>query len=98
MSGAPRDVGPGVPPTMRREAACWGKSPDLWFPERYGVREVAQAKAICGACPVKDDCLAWALVHERHGVQGGLTPIERGALGGVTYCDNKYRKRVGVAA
>ncbi|TMR13807.1 WhiB family transcriptional regulator [Nonomuraea turkmeniaca] len=36
------------------------------------------AKAICAGCPVRGDCLRWALEHgERWGIWGGLNPRER---------------------
>lgn len=57
-------------------AACVGKDPDLFFPV-YEVDEAA-AKAVCDGCPVKDDCLQWALdTNEPHGIWGGLNDRER---------------------
>lgn len=45
-------------------------------PERE-LRE-AQAKAICAVCPVRTECLDWALsVREPHGVWGGFSESER---------------------
>lgn len=38
------------------------------------------AKTVCRACPIKLQCLDWALQHEDHLVWGGMTPDERGAL------------------
>lgn len=36
------------------------------------------AKAVCRGCPVRSECLAYALAaRERAGVWGGLTPDER---------------------
>ncbi|MEU4229440.1 WhiB family transcriptional regulator [Nonomuraea sp. NPDC026600] len=36
------------------------------------------AKAICANCPVREECLRWALHHKEHwGVWGGLNPRER---------------------
>lgn len=44
--------------------------PDLFFAE--SPAEVEQAKAICGACPIKEQCLADALERrEPWGVWGG---------------------------
>ena len=43
--------------------------------------QVAQAKAICAGCPVRRQCLAFALrTHQVHGVWGGLTEQERHPL------------------
>ena len=48
------------------------------------ARDRRYAKRVCGGCPVREACLRMALdaergtgVYERHGVFGGLTPIER---------------------
>lgn len=41
----------------------------------------SQARALCGACPVRSDCLDYALgVRERHGIWGGLNELERRLL------------------
>lgn len=43
--------------------------PDLWFPEQGSG---AVARRICGACPVRVDCLTYAIDnHEEFGVWGG---------------------------
>lgn len=40
--------------------------------------EVAEARSVCGPCPVRSDCLEYALIaDERWGVWGGLTAPER---------------------
>ena len=67
----------------RSAAACLSADPELFFPISYSGRaleQVAQAKAICAACPVRRDCLAFALQTEQaHGIWGGLTEQERAA-------------------
>ena len=65
----------------RTLAACQFADPDLFFPISSsgpaGV-QVAQAKAICAGCPVRQQCLAFALrTHQVHGVWGGLSEQER---------------------
>ena len=47
-------------------------------------RDRRHAVGVCESCPVREACLRMALdaergtgVYERHGVFGGLTPIER---------------------
>ena len=47
-------------------------------------RDRRYAVGVCGGCPVREACLQMALdaergtgLYERHGVFGGLTPIER---------------------
>ncbi len=43
--------------------------------------EEEQAKRLCGSCPVRVLCLAFAVEHgEAFGVWGGLNPEERRAL------------------
>ena len=60
------------------QAACQGQSPDKLF-----VRGAEQnkAKQVCGACPVRTECLAEALDNNiEWGVWGGMTERERRAL------------------
>lgn len=61
--------------TWHLEAACKNEPTDVFFQD---VGESSQAaKAICATCPVVDDCLEWALKHEKDGIWGGMSPIER---------------------
>jgi WhiB family redox-sensing transcriptional regulator len=60
------------------QAACRGQQPDQLF-----VRGAEQnkAKQVCGACPVRTECLAEALDNQiEWGVWGGMTERERRAL------------------
>jgi hypothetical protein len=42
------------------------------------MRQIAQAKAICGACHVRQECLEFALSHDQvYGIWGGTTPEDR---------------------
>ena len=66
----------------RAEAACLRSGMDgrLWFPDRSRGKGVADALRICAACPVKKDCLEYALTApERHGIWGGMLEHERRA-------------------
>ena len=55
---------------------CRGVEPEVFFP--VSDEDAWRAKEICGACTVRDDCLAYALSHrERYGVWGGTTEKER---------------------
>ena len=72
----------------RDQAACKGQG-DLFFPPpmtdpRLEVgkwERFAKAKAICAECPVRDECLEWALDTELpHGIAGGLTENERNRI------------------
>lgn len=61
-------------------AACGNAiDPEIFFQdhERDLVR-LAQAKAVCATCPVRAECLQYALDEEIwHGMWGGLTERER---------------------
>lgn len=79
-----------VPAGLRRDrpwvrgALCMGADPEVFFPDGTGapaLRDESRAKAICAACPVRRDCLDWALgVGEADGIWGGTTPHERRLL------------------
>jgi WhiB family redox-sensing transcriptional regulator len=63
------------------QASCKGQ-PDLFFPpfgERPHTREAreAQAKEICAACPVQQECLWFGRRHHEYGVWGGENELER---------------------
>lgn len=60
----------------RRDAACRGRASWMFFPARGDHRTLAAAKKVCGACLVRDECLA-ANIGERDGVYGGLSARER---------------------
>lgn len=58
------------------DGACRTADPDLFFSFHPG-----QAKAICAGCPVKAECLEYALDgRELYGVWGGLSQTELAAL------------------
>lgn len=70
--------------TWEDRAACAGMPLEAFYPrenERIWDARVAQAKKVCEGCPVKMDCLAWALeIDDRWGILGGYTATERRAL------------------
>jgi len=57
---------------------------DIFFPagSRYQVAiQAMEAKRVCGACPVRAECLDWAVeTRQDAGVWGGLTENERAEL------------------
>ena len=66
------------------KAACRGPESAVFFPptwpERRDERELreARAKTICADCPVRAECLDFALrIREPHGIWGGRTEAER---------------------
>lgn len=68
----------------RSLAACRSADPDLFFPissSGPSAAQVAQAKAVCAGCPVRRECLAFALrTQQVYGIWGGLTEQERHPL------------------
>jgi WhiB family transcriptional regulator, redox-sensing transcriptional regulator len=74
--------------TWQQKAACRGpQATSVFFPpstaERKDEKEAreARAKAVCGRCAVRRDCLEYALdSKEAHGIWGGTNEVERKAL------------------
>ncbi|MDA2813629.1 WhiB family transcriptional regulator [Nocardiopsis sp. RSe5-2] len=64
-----------------RQGACRQYDPELFFPVSTagpGSQTTSLAKAVCRSCPVRQECLRWALrAGEADGVWGGTTPEER---------------------
>lgn len=77
--------GKEVPDTSwTKDASCRGHDPNLWFPTGGSTweerKQIRTALDICRQCPVKEQCLNYALRHEREGIWGGRTQREREAL------------------
>lgn len=73
-------IGIQVPITEERPwvvfSACKDAEPELFFPATY--EDSREAVAICNSCPVRIDCLEYALeARERFGIWGGMTPKQR---------------------
>ena len=52
------------------------------------LEQIRTAKGICWLCPVKRECLEWALATDQQaGIWGGLTEDERRTLRGVARRD-----------
>ncbi|MFI6950292.1 WhiB family transcriptional regulator [Streptomyces sp. NPDC050422] len=68
----------------RTHAACRDEDPDLFFPigsTGPALVQTEDAKAVCHGCPVREECLRWALENGQDaGVWGGLGEAERRAL------------------
>ena len=63
----------------QEQALCAQTDPEAFFPEKGG--STREAKRICRACGVRDECLEYALEHdERFGIWGGLSERERRKL------------------
>lgn len=72
------------PQHWRDRAACHGYPTDWWFPNGTVSNsvEVRQARAICQDCPVRGECLDWAIrTHQPAGIWGGMGVVSRRRLG-----------------
>lgn len=68
----------------RYSAACRDVDPELFYPagtDGPALLQIAKAKTVCRHCPVRAQCLAWAMANsELYGVWGGMSEDERYAL------------------
>ena len=69
----------------RHHAACRGTpDPDIFFPignTGPALEQIEAAKEICLPCPVRMECLEWAIeTRQDSGVWGGLSEDERRIL------------------
>lgn len=75
---------PDDPQEWRDRAACRGVATELFYPNGRQRGDQMQAIAICEACPVRTDCLQWALANfdnrNDYGVWGGTTAKQRRGL------------------
>ena len=80
---APHPIIVETPAWLDRAVACLSDR-EAFFPEDYSLRcrpAIEAAKAICATCPVREECLQWALpVPSLDGIWGGTTPLERRRL------------------
>lgn len=61
------------------DALCAQTDPEAFFPEKGG--STRDAKRVCEACPVRSECLDYAMAHdEKFGIWGGLSERERRRL------------------
>ena len=65
----------------RAASACLNTDPDVFFPVAVGTaasKQVNRALRVCDGCPVRQQCLDFALRSgEKDGIWGGTTPEER---------------------
>lgn len=62
-------------------AVCAQVDPELFFPPHRANHLGVLAKRICARCPVRAECLRYALTDpELDGIWGGTTPRERQRL------------------
>ena len=67
--------------SWRSDAACRNTNPDLFFPvgsTGEAVEETQAAIALCRRCPVREQCLEFAMVtNQRDGIWGGMSEEDR---------------------
>jgi WhiB family redox-sensing transcriptional regulator len=60
----------------KEKAACRNLDTSLFFPDSEA--DAGPAKEVCAGCPVREQCLQFALdTRQRDGVWGGMTETER---------------------
>lgn len=65
---------PNVAQPNWRDALCRDHDPELFF----ALDREDDARAVCAECPIRWECLSWALaVNENHGVWGGMSGDQR---------------------
>lgn len=76
LQGARSDTARG----WSAQARCVGFDPEAFFP--LGDDAATEARDICTACPVRGQCLAYAVTaDESFGIWGGLDPQQRRTVG-----------------
>jgi WhiB family redox-sensing transcriptional regulator len=63
-------------PKWMADAECKQSDPELFYPDTgHSSRD---GRAVCARCPVRAECLAYAIEHhERYGVWGGMSERQR---------------------
>jgi hypothetical protein len=59
------------------EGNCHGMEDPPHLVDWPSAAVVQEAKNICHACPIKKQCKAWGIAHEKYYIYGGLTADER---------------------
>jgi WhiB family redox-sensing transcriptional regulator len=72
------EVVPDFPGAWSELASCAGEDPTLFFPV-YGDPGT-RARQVCASCPVRIDCLEYAIDADEFGIWGGLDQEQRRSL------------------
>jgi|HubBroStandDraft_6_1064221.scaffolds.fasta_scaffold864232_2 WhiB family redox-sensing transcriptional regulator len=86
-----RLLGEETPGNWWSRALCSQTDPDAFYPPdeddatligegSFPLSATNEAKEVCWRCPVRAECLDWALEHHEQGVWGGTTEYERRGL------------------
>ncbi len=79
LPAQPQEAAPAGDESWRQDALCAETDPEAFFPEKGG--STREAKRVCAGCPVRLQCLEFALGNdERFGIWGGLSERERRRL------------------
>lgn len=71
----------GKPQPWTVQALCKEVDPELFYAEKGEWATTFEAKKLCHRCPVRAQCLEFALeTNEAFGVWGGLTAVQRREL------------------
>lgn len=62
-------------PAWMGDGVCSSTDPELFFPDQGGHWQ--SAKRVCQACPVREQCLDFALEHGERGIWGGTSDRDR---------------------
>jgi WhiB family redox-sensing transcriptional regulator len=78
LSVALPEVAPDLAGAWPQQAVCTGEDPSIFFPAHGdpGIR----ARRVCANCPVKMDCLEYAIDADEWGIWGGLDRDQRREL------------------
>lgn len=63
-------------------AACKGMDTSLFFPETGDSKQAVEAKNVCRGCPVRGECLNYAILNREIGIWGGTSGIDRRKIRG----------------
>lgn len=71
---------------LKQHGLCQGMDTDDFFPDQRGHDDAvpAELQRLCDRCPVRAECLTYALRHREYGVWGGTTERQRLALSRTT--------------
>lgn len=65
---------------IKARGACRGLPDEIFFPPYDSDSANATAKAVCATCPVRAECLDWAMQYDEVGVWGGTGEADRRSL------------------
>lgn len=65
-------------PSWQRRGACGPYPKTWWYPNaRTTAEQKCQALALCESCPVRAECLEYALEHHEQGMWAGTIAADR---------------------